>query len=158
MLLYRIAKSQFATDLSGEGARLYGGRWSPAGVSIIHTSESPALACMEMLVHAGSQRLLALADLVLVVYELKDGASIMNIDMQALPTNWRAPMAPGELKEIGKHWVAKGQSLALRVPSAPIPWGRERNVLINPRHPECKDSFAFVEASILSLDDRLLNT
>ena len=76
MLLYRITDSKFAADLTGEGSYRFGGRWSPAGVRIIHASESVAICCMEVLVHVGSKRHLTCADLSLVSYEIDDKASI----------------------------------------------------------------------------------
>ena len=42
----RLAASAF----SGEGARLYGGRWSPKGHALFYTAESQSLALLEMLV------------------------------------------------------------------------------------------------------------
>ena len=51
MLLYRIAKKKFVEDLSGYGARLYGGRWNDKGYSALYTSSSLSLAMCETLVH-----------------------------------------------------------------------------------------------------------
>jgi len=48
--VYRLVRRKFA-DLSGEGARLYGGRFNPPGIPAIYTSESIALALLEVLVH-----------------------------------------------------------------------------------------------------------
>ncbi|MGN8157839.1 RES family NAD+ phosphorylase [Salinisphaera sp. SWV1] len=51
--VYRVAARQYARDLSGEGARLFGGRWTPPGYPAIYTAEHPALAGFEKLVNAG---------------------------------------------------------------------------------------------------------
>ncbi len=51
MKVFRIAKKEFIADLSGEGARLYGGRWNKKGSSVLYTSESRSLATVEYLVH-----------------------------------------------------------------------------------------------------------
>lgn len=51
MKLYRIAQTAHIKDLSGTGARLYGGRWNEKGVGVVYTSESRALAILEYLVH-----------------------------------------------------------------------------------------------------------
>ena len=51
MIVYRISKTKNIKDLSGTGARIFGGRWNNKGVSIIYASESRALATLEYLVH-----------------------------------------------------------------------------------------------------------
>jgi RES domain-containing protein len=50
VICYRVVRRPYA-DLSGEGARLYGGRFNPPGIPAIYTSQSIALAVLEILVH-----------------------------------------------------------------------------------------------------------
>lgn len=50
MTSYRVVRRKHA-DLSGEGARLYGGRFNPPGVPAVYTSRSIALALLEVMVH-----------------------------------------------------------------------------------------------------------
>jgi RES domain-containing protein len=45
--VWRICRRPFA-DLSGEGARLYGGRWNAPGRPLIYAAESAALAVLEV--------------------------------------------------------------------------------------------------------------
>jgi RES domain-containing protein len=50
--LYRISKAHYAKSaFSGEGARLYAGRWNHAGTPMVYTSTSLALAALELFVH-----------------------------------------------------------------------------------------------------------
>lgn len=154
MRLYRLAKTPFARDLTGEGARLKGGRWSPPGIAVIHTSESVALAAMELLVHIGSPRFFP-GDLSLVEYDLAEGGTLLDIPMEDLPANWRQVPEPTELKTIGHQWAAEGIFLALRLPSAPVPYGKERNVLINPRHAEFAAKFRLVQIQPFDYDQRI---
>jgi len=51
MDLFRVTRKKYIDDLSGEGSRLYGGRWNHKGAAVIYTSESISLAAMEVLVH-----------------------------------------------------------------------------------------------------------
>lgn len=48
--MYRLARRKYA-DLSGEGGRLYGGRYNPQGVPAVHAAQSASLAILEVLVH-----------------------------------------------------------------------------------------------------------
>ena len=50
MICYRVVRRKYA-DLSGDGARLYGGRSNPVGVAAIYTAENIGLAVLEVLVH-----------------------------------------------------------------------------------------------------------
>ncbi len=153
MQLYRISPGRFAHDMTGEGARLYGSRWSPPGIPVIHTAESVALAALEFLVH--QQSLSALPrDIRLVTFELDDRSSITTLPLAELPPNWDHYMPPASLQAIGRAWASDAESVALRVPSAVIPQGVERNVLVNPRHPDFT-RFQLVEITPFRFDERI---
>jgi RES domain-containing protein len=153
MRLYRLTPGRFAHDMTGEGARLYGGRWSPPGIPVIHTAESVALAALEFLVHQKSLSALP-RDIRLVTFELDDRASITTLPLADLPPNWDHYMPPASLQEIGCTWASAAESVALRVPSAVIPQGAERNVLVNPQHPDF-NRFQLVEITPFRFDERI---
>jgi RES domain-containing protein len=49
---WRIIKTRYSADaFSGEGARLYGGRWNSSGIAMVYTAGSKSLATLELLVH-----------------------------------------------------------------------------------------------------------
>ena len=49
--VWRLVTARFAaTAFSGEGARLYGGRWNRKGAPMIYTAASQSLAMLEILV------------------------------------------------------------------------------------------------------------
>jgi len=151
MLLYRIAERQFAGDLAGEGARLYGGRWNPKGVPMIYTAESVALAALEVLIRVSTPK-----HYCSVVYETPDTSTIDTIAITELPPDWLLPYPNSHLIEIGKRWVQSKRSLLLRVPSAVVR-GEGWNYLINPLHPEFT---AVIIAGIapFEYDSRLVGT
>ena len=131
MRLFRICKERFsAVALSGEGARLYPGRWNEAGVPMVYCATSRALAAMELFVHLDPS--VAPDDLVMVEIEAPEGVSIEELEAVTLPPGWRGQ--DSETAGLGTAWVRAGRSLLLRVPSVVV--NGEWNVLINPKHAE----------------------
>jgi RES domain-containing protein len=130
MRVWRIARGCYAL-LDGEGARLMGGRWNSAGRPVVYTSQSAALAVLEVLVWTDPEDVPD--DLRLYEIEIPDDASVARLDPGALPKDWKEPGSP-ECIKAGDRWLAAADSLALEVPSAVLP--EERNLLINPRHPD----------------------
>ena len=60
MKAWRITQKKRAkTGFSGEGARLYGGRWNSPGIPMVYVAQSQALAMLEVLVHLDTPALLA---------------------------------------------------------------------------------------------------
>jgi len=153
MLVYRIATSTHVNDLSGEGARLHGGRWNHRGTAVIYTSETRSLATVELLVHVSLS--FAPTDLKMATIEVPDEPAPEVVDVAALPPNWRGFPARPELAELGTSWARSGRSLLLRVPSAVVE--HEHNILINPAHPDiARIALAGVEDFLL--DQRLART
>lgn len=151
MLCYRIVSPRWAdTALSGEGARLYGGRWNSPGKRCVYAAGSRSLAALEMLVHlTGTARGLEWS---LLTFEIPDKNIVAG--SPTLPIGWDA-MPPGEASQsIGDTWLEKGASVAMRIPSVVIP--EETNVLINPLASNF-ESIKFVERRTFQLDLRLAN-
>ncbi|HTH19992.1 MAG TPA: RES domain-containing protein, partial [Candidatus Udaeobacter sp.] len=49
---WRIVRAARANSaFTGEGARIYGGRWNSRGTAVIYVSEHESLAALELLVH-----------------------------------------------------------------------------------------------------------
>jgi RES domain-containing protein len=128
---WRIVKRKLAREaFSGEGARLYGGRWNSAGVSVVYTAQSQSLAALELLVHLEN------ADLLheYVAIEARfEAAIVTRITKADLPKDWRANPPPESARSIGDAWVAEEPSPVLELPSAIIP--SESIFLLNPQHP-----------------------
>lgn len=127
---FRIVKARLVKDaFSGEGARLYGGRWNSPGTPVIYTASSTSLAMLEILVHLQSRDLLAAYVLFKVEF---DSSLVTDIDMDALPADWQSSPAAPEVQQIGDEWSESRSSAVLRVPSATVP--EESNFLLNPSH------------------------
>ena len=129
---WRITKQKHARSaFSGEGARLYGGRWNSPGTAVIYTAQSQSLAVLEVLVHLDSPELLKKYLLFEVAIE---PVYVDECDPSDLPRNWKANPVPAKVQAIGDDWVASGRSAVLRVPSVLVP--AESSFLLNPRHPD----------------------
>ena len=149
--VYQIAKSAYIRDLSGKGAELYGGRWSPKGVPVVYASETRALAALEflsrMLGVSKTQRIpLSIASI-----EVPDN-SIDAVATASLPGNWRQYPAPTALQNVGLKWINAGTFLLIKVPSVHVQ--QEYNILINPHHPGMA-SVKIIDAEPFIYDPRL---
>ena len=99
MIVYRIARTGYINDLTGSGARLYGGRWNKRGIGVIYISESRALATVEYLVHVPIPY--APTNLSIASIKIPDKVKLRKIKISELPSNWRDDPSPDELAEIG---------------------------------------------------------
>ncbi len=150
MRLFRIAPAKYGGDLSGTGARLFGGRWSPKGVPAVYASESPALAALEVLVHQPVD--MAPGQLVLIEIDLPDNIKTEVIKLARLDRDWRNYPFPESTVKLGSAWLRKNAAAALKVPSAVMPYGKGWNYILNPMNPEFsrikiigQEPFSFVE-------------
>lgn len=122
-----------AEDLSGKGAEKSGGRWNRAGLPLVYSASSIALACLETVVHlnAGSLPL----NRYLVRIDIPDAlvSAAETLDAQTL-AGWDA-IPPGKVSlDYGSEWLNSKRSALLIVPSIIVP--DEANILINPLHPD----------------------
>jgi len=150
MLLYRVARARYASDLSGEGARLNGGRWNSPGTACLYTSGNAALAVLEFAVQFTLEDMPE--DLVVVQLELPDDEPIRKPYDNSLPTFWHRNGIDQETREFGDKLLRHGDHLGIRVPSAVVPF--ETNVVLRPSSPR----FATVrirEQRPLRIDSRL---
>jgi RES domain-containing protein len=140
---YRLFRGKYAaTDATGAG--IAGGRWNPKGLPVLYASTTLSLSCLEILVHVRAPRLPT--DYVWVKLEIP--AAIMSEplipdDPQDQPTCCR----------LGSEWVRSLRSAAVEVPSIIIP--TERNLLLNPEHPEF-EQITFSESMPFQFDPRLV--
>jgi RES domain-containing protein len=126
-VVWRLASSRYP-PLTGEGARLVGGRWNSPGLALVYTSESLALCLAECLVHI--PRRLPADFPALRIETPADSAE--SLDISLLKAGWEDD--PGYTRAIGDQWIMQQRSLALIVPSAVLP--ESFNILLNPAHPD----------------------
>jgi RES domain-containing protein len=149
---WRIVKSRYSADaFSGEGARLYGGRWTSCGIAMVYTAGSRSLATLELLVHLDNTLVLPSFSVCPVDF---DDPLVEVIDPATLPRDWRQAPPPISLQTVGDDWISRGSSVVLRVPGAVIEG--EYNYLINPVHIDSK-KLVIGSMEVLMLDPRLIS-
>ncbi len=130
MFLYRVCRNQYLNDLTGNGARIHGGRWNSPGIPAIYTSGSKSLAMLESLTNTPPAILQN--DFSILTIEISGRLVIDEILLQDLPANWDIYPAPVIIVKTGDKWLLEAKTLLLKVPSAIIP--SEHNYIINPLH------------------------
>ena len=130
---FRICKTRhLATALSGEGARLNGGRWNSPGLPAVYTSSSLSLATLEVLVHLEDPELLAN---LFSWFPLEIPDDLVEwLDPGTLPPEWLNDEPGPASRAAGDGWLKLRRSAALAVPSVVTPG--EWNILLNPAHPD----------------------
>jgi RES domain-containing protein len=135
MELYRITQELFANDLSGNGARLFGGRWNSEGLFAVYTSSTRALALLETLAHTPA-KMLQEKTYMLVTLFLPDSILPQEIEKEKLISGWDSPDTRPLTKRMGDNFLRSKTGLILSVPSVLVP--EEKNYLINPLHPDLR--------------------
>lgn len=151
MLVYRIGKTKYAKDITGEGARVYGARWNHIGTPCIYTSESRALALLEYTVNVNVDDIPRA--LSFTTFEIPD-AQIHTVKTSELPGDWKQLPAPASTHDFGTTLLQAAKHLIIRLPSVIIPG--EWNFIINPLHAD-KSAIKLLNVSDFAYDVRIKN-
>jgi RES domain-containing protein len=148
MILFRFAHKKYSNDISGEGARLRGGRWNARGIPALYTSEFISLGLLEVLVNANTIE--ELQQVRLMEIELPDNATKEIFTPKQLKKNWQFDF--DYTQWLGSALLRENNALMIKCPSAII--DREHNFIINPLHKDFK-KVKVVDASSFYFDERL---
>lgn len=149
MIVYRVGKTKYANDLSGEGARIFGGRWNNKGIECLYTSENRALAILEYTANVNIEDIPK--SLSLVSIEIPD-KEIFTVKEKDLPEGWNISPATSEVKDYGSALLKASKYVAIRVPSVIIP--AEYNYLLNPNHIQSR-KIKIINTVVFPYDARL---
>ncbi len=133
MIVYRITRKRFATDLSGDGGLYAAGRCNRKGTRVIYTAQHVSLALAEVLVHLELSEIPL--DYLLVTIEIPDTVATKRATPEDALASSDNPDVPVFL-----------------VPSVVVP--QEMNVVLYPHAPGFKAKIVKVEP--FTIDDRLL--
>jgi RES domain-containing protein len=130
MRAFRIADRRFPI-FDGTGARFIGGRWNSPGKSLIYSAETFAGAVLETLIHSNLGRMPKTHAVVEIT--IPETLAIEFVTAEGVrgwdAANFRVSRA------FGDKWLTDGRTAVLAVPSM-VTRGRERNILLNPEHPD----------------------
>lgn len=148
MQVYHLGNSKYARQLSGEGARLFGGRWNQTGDACIYTSSTRSLCVLEYLANVRMEDMPP--SLSITVYEVPDNLC-RKINYEELPEDWNA-IPPAGSQPFGSALLQENEYACFAVPSVVVP--AEWNYILNPN----ANSFAqikIVAVEPFSLDQRI---
>lgn len=114
----------------GEGARLAGGRWNSAGVSVIYASSCLAGALLEIVVHLGKIGLPGPHHAAMA--EIPDDVAREVVDPDAVDGWDLMPDSP-TARAFGDQWLREARTAVLVVPAAtarPL----QQHIVLNPAH------------------------
>jgi RES domain-containing protein len=132
--VWRICHRRYAdTAFSGEGARLFGGRFNSEGMPAVYTSGALSLALLELLVQSNDRDYYSAC---VVIYAEIPDALIKQVDSTEMPNGWDRIPYTSVSQKTGDRWLKSGEAVAYQIPSVVVPV--EYNFMINPLHPEFK--------------------
>jgi RES domain-containing protein len=150
MLIYRICRAEFATELKASGLA---GRWNHDGQRVLYASTTRSLAALEQL--ANRSGLILNASYSVMIIEVPDSMdSFRAVNPEMLPSDWRRFSGYGRLQALGSDWYRRCESLMLRVPSVLVP--QENNYLIHTLHPDFGTQVRLVGVEAYEWDNRFV--
>lgn len=151
MRFVRITKRKHQDSaFSGEGARLFGGRWNNKNNAAVYLADSIALAQLEILVHLHSYD--SLDHYAMFELDIPDHL-VARLSDSEYPDDWNSEEAPKSTKAIGDEFLNDKTALVLQVRSSVVP--QQFNGIFNPEHPDASAVLAGVSAVPASFDPRL---
>ena len=148
MIIYRLASGDYINDLSGNGSKLYGGRWNSIGLNALYCTENISLAVLEILVNVKKYK--QPQDYHLATITIPDTIKPVIINTSKLKKNWKDDFTYSQF--MGSEFLKSQQALILKVPSAIV--DPEHNFIINPKHADAS-KIKIVSTKIFEFDKRL---
>lgn len=124
-----VPKKRADSAFDGAGAGENGGRFNSQGTAVVYTSDTYALALLEVAVHVLTYRMLRDR----VAFEVTFDDDLVEVfDPEDLPNDWDSRPTARATQLIGDEWVESKRSAVLQVPSVVAP--HHFNFILNPAH------------------------
>ncbi len=149
MELYRLGTCHFVDNLSGEGAKIYGGRWNSEGVPAVYFASSRALAVLEVLVHLPTG--LLPKNYCMASFEVD--VEFAEFQLKDFPEKWGVYPFLKQTQLMGNQFFKQNKFPLLKVPSAIV--SGDFNYVANPFHADIK-KIKLIDKVMFSFDDRLM--
>jgi len=165
MTLFRVSRCKYINDLSGDGAKKYGGRWNKKGIPAIYFSSSISLATLELLVNLSDIKFISvnlsdikfISDLCSLKIEIPDSLLLEKINHLKLPKNWNEFPFDDSTVNLVSKFLSQNKSLGIIIPSAILPlniFKYEFNVVLNPLNKDF-NKIKVSKSEIYPIDKRL---
>jgi RES domain-containing protein len=153
--VWRLVKSAHkGSAFTGEGAKLYPGRWNRKGTSVVYAAESLSLALLETLVHLRVREFKE--EYAYFAVDIPPGVRIEEIKVKDLRgIDWKANPPHSSSRQIGSKWVERRSSSVLKLPSVINP--EEFSFIINPAHRDFK-KIKIGKPKVYRFDPRMLKS
>jgi RES domain-containing protein len=155
MRVWRLVKAVHKESaFTGEGAKLYPGRWNRKGMLVVYTAESLSLAILETLVHLRVREFKV--EYSYFGLDIPDKVKIEEVRVEDLTgINWKANPPDSSSQQIGSEWAERGSSAVLKLPSIINP--EESSSLVNPTHRDFK-KIKVGKPKVYRFDPRILKS
>lgn len=150
--VWRITHRDYTGEaFSGEGARIFGGRFNSEGQPVVYTSGSLSLALLELWVQTNDREYFS--SCVCLYADVPDHL-ILELPASCLPRGWDKVPYSSASQTIGDEWLSGKEFPVLKIPSVVVPV--ERNYILNPRHPDF-GQIRYSQPEALPFDERLFS-
>jgi RES domain-containing protein len=151
---YRLVRRTRTKDaFTGEGSRLFGGRWTPKGLPAVYCSQHLSLCVLELRVN--QDRFLAQEGYRFFTITFRS-TFLESLSLPDAPKGWDKPKTSSNrltaAQGFGELWLLEKRSAVLGVPSLVLP--QENNFILNPLHPDFA-SIRISRPTPIRLDSRL---
>lgn len=152
-LVWRLARSEFANELDGEGSRIFGARWTSRGRNAVYAASHLSLGVLEVYVNIAPELRDDLPVLQAVRIAIPDDAAATQISQEQLAGFIVQDDPTAVSRRVGDNWLDRGDTLVLEVPSVLVP--EETNLILNPAHPRMRE-VKIVSTRAFHFDPRLV--